>query len=422
MRRPLRLIIASVCGTLLSLNGAPPFASAQSRVSTASRAPVAPSTRVENRVTVHAHDAGAFARAPQWTLDPKPLLVAGGANGDPEFDLTYAYTAELLSDGRMATFASIGAKLLVFTSDGRSARTIGRMGKGPGEFMAPSGVARLGADTLLILDGANNRLNWILADKGVVREQSRGTQERSPVERAVGALSGGRVVLSAGGLIQRGEPGKVVRPDAAVKMMSPAGTVVKIAALQDLELATIETRYRGQASTQTIPLRFTRHAHVVVWDSLIATAEGNGYNVDVRNASGRILSRIVVAVPRRPVTRAMREAAIEQALARFRTLQRERMVDPAESERIERATPVADSLPPYSSMSVTAGGTLWIVDAIAPTDTSWSATAFRRDGAIVGRLRARGNAMPITFDNDRVVLRTVDADGVVAFVVRRIVR
>ena len=64
--------------------------------------------------------------------------------------------------------------------------------------------------------------------------------------------------------------------------------------------------------------------------------------------------------------------------------------------------------------------TLWIVDYIAPTDTEWSATAFRADGAIVGRLTVKGKGTPLAFGDDRVVIRSEDEDGVVSLTVRRI--
>ncbi len=62
-----------------------------------------------------------------------------------------------------------------------------------------------------------------------------------------------------------------------------------------------------------------------------------------------------------------------------------------------------------------------MVDYQAETDTTWSATAFRPDGAIVGRLTAgMKGARPVWFGKDRVLLRTVDEDGVVRFGVYRV--
>ena len=45
-----------------------------------------------------------------------------------------------------------------------------------------------------------------------------------------------------------------------------------------------------------------------------------------------------------------------------------------------RENPFADSLPPCDGLFTTKSGTLWVVDAIAPSDTVWTATAFQSDG------------------------------------------
>ena len=92
----------------------------------------------------------------QFVLAPIPVMIAGGANGAADYRLTYAYQAALLSDGRLATLATIGNKLLIFGADGRGQRVIGRTGQGPGEFMAVSGMFRMPGDTLFLPDGANN--------------------------------------------------------------------------------------------------------------------------------------------------------------------------------------------------------------------------------------------------------------------------
>jgi hypothetical protein len=44
-------------------------------------------------------------------------------------------------------------------------------------------------------------------------------------------------------------------------------------------------------------------------------------------------------------------------------------------------------------------------------------TGFRQDGATIGRLQGAGKGQPVAFSNDRVVVRTTDADGVVALMV-----
>ena len=395
-------------------------AAAQRGQATLVTTPVLARQRVEGGVTIFEHDRDAFTRATRLTLDASVVTVVGGADGDPAYDLTGAHQVVLLSDGRLATFATVGNKFLIFGADGRGQRTLGRTGQGPGEFMAVGNMIGLTGDTLFLPDPGNNRLNWVLADRGVVASRPRDGGSRSHFENAAGALPGGRLVMHSSGVLQSEVRDGNTRPPASVVVLPPSGPAREIAKIPDFELAMVETRYRGRPRIVATPMRFSRSAHVVVWDTLIATAVGDGYRVDLWTAEGRIVSRLAVSAPRRPVTRSMRAIAVEAEVRRLLGPHSEGLVDAKESERLIREQPNADSLPPFSSVFVSPDKTLWIVDAIAPGDTSWSATAFRADGAIVGRLRVSGSTIPVAFGNDRVVVRSEDADGIVSLAVRRI--
>ncbi|MES2522301.1 MAG: hypothetical protein V4617_06370 [Gemmatimonadota bacterium] len=369
---------------------------------------------------VLSHAANAFDRAPQWSLAPAPVATAGGAHA-PNHDLTNAWEVELLSDGRLVTLASIGNRLLLFAPDGKGGKSLGRQGKGPGEIMAPGGMSRTRGDTIIITDAANARINWIVVDKGFVITKPLPAMTNGSFVKPVGMLRGGELVLSTSGLVQNGAADGVTRPTAAVMVVAPTtGYTSTVASLPDLELMKVEMRYGGRQSFNTTVLGFSRSAMAVAWDTVVATGTGDGYRIDLRNSKGAVLSSIRVAVKRRPVTQAMRDSSIALGLRRFDDPGRERMVDPEESRRLERSKPFADSMPPYGQWFVSPNNTLWVVDAIAPGDIGGSATAFRQDGAILGRLRWTRPGTPVAFGNDRLVLREADDDGVISLGVYRI--
>jgi hypothetical protein len=188
------------------------------------------------------------------------------------------------------------------------------------------------------------------------------------------------------------------------------------------ELTPVETRYGGRRATEAYPLRFGRYPGVTAWDSVIATTANIGYVIDLRHPNGRVVRRISVPVPRRAVTGTMRNRLIAEELKRLDASGgAERMVDPGESRRLATAVPFADSLPSINSLHAADANTLWVVDPGALGDTSWSATAFRQDGAILGRLHVNGLDWPRTFIDDRVVVKHEDDDGVISFRVYRIV-
>jgi hypothetical protein len=410
------LHLSTAFGVLFSVGSA--HAAAQSTPS--SPGPVLPTRQLVDGVVVLQHRAGAFERAPQWSLAPAPLATAGGPAA-PDYDLTYARAVEILSDGRLVTLAPVGNRLFVFAPDGRGEKSLGREGKGPGEIMAPGGMSRTTGDTLVIPDAANNRLNWLVATKGFVAEVPLPAIVNGHFVRPVGALRTGELVMSTAGLVQTATADTLTRPPASVVLIAPkAVNATVIATLPDLELMRIPTNYRGRAGMETMPLRFGRNAMAVAWDTVIATGSGDGYRIDLRDATGRVRSSLRVPVPRRPVSRAMRDSAIAAAIARFDAPSAERMVDRDESRRIERVRPVADSLPPYGNWFVSPNRTLWVVDTSAPGDVAGGATAFRQDGTIIARLTWSRQGQPVAFGDDRVVMRDVDEDGVVALRVFRI--
>jgi predicted DsbA family dithiol-disulfide isomerase len=381
---------------------------------------VVPRRRVEAGVVNLEHSATAFGLAPQLSVEPSATMVAGGVAGDPSYDLTGVRHVKLLSDGRIAALNQQVPAVMIFAADGRPQLTIGRRGAGPGEFRGANDLARLNGDTLLLLDLGNLRMNWLLPGRGLVRFEPIDGRIPEGASRIAGAFPDGRIVLTSAGRVERAVPGSRTRSLASLVVLRTGARGQTIARVPDVETVTMETRYEGQRGAETLPLRFSRLAHVAVWDTILVVATGENYRLDFRNSAGRLFSTISVDRSRRPVTWSMIQVAIKEQIERLASY-RERPRDPAESQRLIREGPSADSLPPYDNVFVSPGTLLWVLDPVAPTDTAWSATAFRHDGAIVARVRApvrRG--LPIAFADSTVLLRQADSDGIVSFSLHRL--
>lgn len=386
---------------------------------TVASVPVLPELRLDGGVRFMTHPAAALSRARQLTLDSTPLAIAGGAEGDPEYDLGTVSTVSLLSDHRLVALSPFESRMTVFGRDGRASGRIGRKGAGPGEFRGVPDMVRIRGDTLLVPDFGNMRLSRVTADNGVVAAASIVGRLPTSITRIVGELSLGRTIFSAAGRVpQSTSPGEK-RSTAPVYLLPADSPGRVIAEIPDLEVAVVDTRYEGKPSKETLPIGFSRRAVVALWDTLLVTGSGEGYRLDLRNADGLIVAVLQVASRRRLVTHEMRLADIRRGLEVLAGY-RERPRDPMESERLIRQAPYADSLPPYSRIFVTPNQTLWVVDAIAEGDSGWSATAFRLDGSIVGRLHVQTSSPPVAFGDDRVALKKEGEDGLISFEVRRI--
>ena len=394
--------------------------------------PVLATTRVENGVTVYEHAADAFDKAPRWTLENAPLTTIGGADGDPQYDLTRVSYVVPLTDGRVMTFASVGNKVLVFGQDGEGQRVIGTTGQGPGDWMAFGDPVLLENDTVLVLDFANRRLNWVTADGGIVRTAPyEVSMEMRRMHRIAGFISTGELLLHSAGSwgghktdsLQRSLAGVIAAsittsagqsPDAKAELPTATGNTRLLGTLPDLQGVDVETRFRGRVRKDWQPLRLSGWALLTAWDSVYASVQASSRSIELRDAMGVLGARIDVPTKRRAVTEAMRDARIELELARLRGPASEGMVDPAESERLAKESPFADSLPYFNHLFTGSDRTLWVVDAIAPSDSGWTATAFRKDGAILARLTATGRSIPMAFGANRVIVRSEDDNGVVS--------
>lgn len=377
---------------------------------------VAPSVHTESGVTVLVHSAGALQRAPQLVIDATPLFVIGGTGGDPQYDLTYVNNVVWLSDGRVITFSRIGNKVFVFGRDGKPERMIGRTGQGPGDWMNFGDPVLVATDTVLVVDFANRRLNWVTADGGIVRTAPYTVSgELRRMHRISGFLPSGELVMHSAGSSGGQQTDSLQRSLAAVVAANLSSSTLRtVATMPDVPGTMFETRYRGRIQTSWRPLRLGGWALVAVQDSMVVTATASSPALELRDPTGAVRSELRLGVPRRAVSAAMRDARIAEELERLRGPAGERLIDPAESQRIAREAPFADSLPYFSDLLRGSDGTLWVVHAIAPGDPGWTATAIRKNGAIVANLRVVGDSRPIAFADGRVILRSQDENGVVS--------
>lgn len=133
-----------------------------------------------------------------WTIGDAPSLAIGREDGPQAYIFGRISQVLELSEGWLVV-DSDAAELRVFDKSGVHIRTIGREGRGPGEFLQVSGVL-LSEDSLLVLDGAMQRLSVLTTDGQVVR-----TVELEPtgdpyfplrLYRLMGTLDGNLVLMA----------------------------------------------------------------------------------------------------------------------------------------------------------------------------------------------------------------------------------
>jgi hypothetical protein len=380
----------------------------------AQRDPILAAAPAQGGPWIYNYAADAFAKAPQLMLESVPISTYGGAAGDPRFDLTRVDYVVPLSDGRLMSFARVGNHVFVFGRDGKGQRVIGRTGQGPGDWMRFGNPVPVGGDSVLVVDFANNRLNWVTADGGVVRtapfEVGGDTRRMNSIAGFVGSRE---LVMHTAGFWGGHDRDSLNRSLARVASVNiGTGRFRDLFTIPDLQGVEFETRFRGRVAREWMWLRLGGSSAVAVWDSQVASAIATSPDIELRDAQGNLRGRMRPPAIRRAVTRAMRDARIEMELG-WINAPTEQMVDANESRRVARESPFADSLPYYDRLIAGSDQTLWAVDAIALSDNGWTATGYTRDGSIRARVTAKGRSRPMSFGAGEVVVRSEDENGVV---------
>ncbi|MEZ4378676.1 MAG: hypothetical protein R3B35_10390 [Gemmatimonadales bacterium] len=366
MRLPLRAVLPLLCAC----------------AGDAPRTAVAPDTLMIDGMPVLHHDATALERAPQWTVDTiSPTIIDG--DGDSRFNLLGASFIAALPDGRFLA-SRTGNLLLVFDSTGAP---LARhwISVQSGLFSPP---LLLPPDTLLSASYRNppsgSPDDALVARHAVVQLAvlEDGTVLRQPMAAASppcttvkGRLPGAELLVQTVCAVADSGVGD--------------GWLWARASRADRRLAVLESLFTFPAAEIVadtgalgwVAPQFGARGHLAVWGEWIVSATSDRYQLDLRGHDGRVQARLRVDRPREPVTEAIRAAAprLRQQRARF-----------------------SDSLPAFAALQVDHEGLLWVIDYRTRGDSGWSATAFRSDGAVVGRLRGAGAGRPVWLTRERV--------------------
>ena len=277
---------------------------------------IAPTLQQRDSIPVALFDSSAFTKTTQLLVDSVPLAVLGARDSNPDFDLTHVDWAMLLSDNTVVTSSRMTTRLLVFDSTGRALRVLARFGGGPGDMGRRQELTRASHDTLVTADFSMRRVNRYSAEK-FVRMTPIGSVVDERADQLAGVLSDGTLLLhSAGSMPDQFDNGRT-RVNAVLMLMDTRGLTGVVAQVPDITVATMRTNWEGKRRRMPLPLRLGPKAQIVVWDSLIATENGEAYRIDLRNDRGRVISALEVTVAPRVVTPAIRDADLAARMAEF---------------------------------------------------------------------------------------------------------
>ena len=343
------------------------------------------------------------ARGPR--IDSAPVIRIGAEQAGP-YQFSFVSQGLLLDSGRIAVVELAANEVRVFGADGRHLRTLGRRGRGPGEFQISSGLFRYPGDSLAVFDQIERRLTiFPLADGAprVVRSQAQ-PRTRGSFD-AFGALETGQLVLY--------NPGAGYRPDlhpglqwdtTDVVLLSSADgaahTIARLPSRQQFILADGNTRHHAPA----------HGAIQAATEDGFYWATSDRYEIRVFDREGNL--RRILRRPLEPqrVEPAMIEAWIAANLEQVRQREGEAAV-PGRRRRFEEGS-FGDRVPLFDRAFVDGDGRLWVGAAVWPESETaparWS--IFGEGGEWLGDVEAP-RQLRVLDCRDDLVLGVWQEDG-----------
>ena len=309
----------------------------------------------------------------QWTVAAEPAVVIGGYRGaDETADSSHLVWSvgdvRPLSDGRIAVLSSGEKKLFLFEPSGEFAGSIGRAGRGPGEFGYPQHLQVLPGDTLVVwdfmfgaiahFDPSGELLRDWRVDVGALMVSLQEWSQRLP-ERVRLPLRDGSFIVAV--------------------YHTPLGFMPDGIYRAPIELYVIDSAYnahplgRWEGSEHVYPGRprsvpFPHEAHVAAGGSPISVYIGNSDDYEVHQFSETGVLRRVIRRAAEPIP--ITTGDILRWKDDFERRNYEANWEPWDQAMAE--LPPREFRPAVAGLLVDSEGHLWVADRKERTRSEWS--------------------------------------------------
>jgi hypothetical protein len=340
------------------------------------------------------------AGVPWWTLVAEPRLDVGAVEGSESEILFRVVDAIRLSDGRVVIANAGSSQIRYYAADGTHRVTIGREGSGPGEFQRITGLLRMPADSIAVMDGGARRVT-VLTPNGAIAREVVGSPGTSVLGRRE---DGSWVAQSTAASPNRGIGSGLVRSSVIYVTLGSGGGQVEDTLGQfpgNERVVRIAESGGTITSIQILTPPFAKTPSFVTRGNDLIVGTQDAAEVRVYGPHGA-LRRIVRtgAAPQR-VTSEVIEEYMKRRLARL---------PPEERAAVRKgvlATLTAELVPPYGAVAPDRSGNLWVQDYPGLTDDQrW--TIYDADGALTARIVLPVRFTPHDIGEDWILGRELD--------------
>lgn len=354
-----------------------------------------------------------------WPVQRAPFLIASeaAADGSPQF--TSAVSATRLPSGEVVIADAADGTLRVADARGRVVRSIGRSGKGPGEFTMLVWVGRCG-ESLYTWDMQAARVSVFDPANGFVRQfMVPGTASSLTAACSdAGALaaftmpgSGGPAAADETGKTSNGTAYEVRRMLASVVLTDTGGTEQgRIPGVLWAEM--IAGRLSPNGGFGALPRPLGGQTSFAFLGDRVVVARSDSGSVSIHDQRGNRTGGFVVQGEREAPTKAQYARAIPPAIAIIPRRMHEMVTAFAHS------VPMPAQAPAFTRLLTDRAGLIWLVTSLAG-DPVTRLRAVREDGNTIATVDIPVAMSVYEIGDDYVLGRTENADGEVSVVAYR---
>jgi hypothetical protein len=375
-------------------------------------------------VTIVAHSAAALRDAARWSTGAPTVTIAGAVDDQVTFARIVGGTR--LSDGRILVVdVDNGAtRPLLFGTDGKLARPLGRPGNGPGEFRF-AWIAGVPGDTIVFYDMQAVRVTTMLPDGTLLGTRTAGSFGPMEVGVTTGRLTDGRIIALPFALGDTGAgDGKVYRARNAVTAIDPVRQRLDTLSREvpSPERFMTHRSFGGQAVSFPAPAPYGSLSLVAAAGDRLIVATNETPEL-VTYALPWQAQRIVRFERRRlPVNAAARAAYVDYNLAEIerRSARLGAMKEILIQDTKEARFP--DSMGYYSSLLLATDSSLWVAEMRSLADSTPTHLVVGTDGHLRARISLPPDARLLWAGAEEVLIVMRDQDDVERLELRPIIK
>ncbi len=346
-----------------------------------------------------------------WRLDREPAVAVAATAPDGTLQFGAAIWAARLASGEIVIADAIDGMLRIADPDGSVTRSLGRKGRGPGEFEMLTWVGSCGGDTLYTWDMAATRVSVFHAVDGFSRQfaipngngWTAACSDRGDVAVMSRPNQQGPAPADASGKTTDGGTFEVRRMIASLILVDAAGTeLATVPGVVWGEFIAGRMRQGGGLAAMPRPLGAAT-SYTFAGGRLVVASTDSG-RVAVHDRSGARVAGFTTQVPDGAPSAQQYERAITPAIVMVPQSRHEALIAFAMS------APPPERLPAFSHVFADPSGLIWIVNSMDGEPVT-RLTAHRPTGEVVGTLEIPFAISLFEVGTDYILGRIEDAAG-----------